>query len=602
MRFSPHTAAGLFAAGALSATPAVALADPAARTTAETRIGLKARGGLSAPVPVAGAPHVVRTPPGLSVGARSSARRRSLVFFAQMTDAQLADEMSPARIEYQRPVSGFTGAWRPHEALGPQTFDSAVRNVNLNRLSRTRSSSGGRAKLDFTLVTGDLSDNHQHNEVRWAVRILEGGRVDPFSGARLSRANRCPGAPADVRRRLNAAVAARQYTGVQDPADYPGRPAAVYGNFYDPERPAAANTPFAALPRHPGLLQRAQRPFSAQGLQTAWYGARGNHDAVAQGFFAGRAGASLATGCRKVMPPPVLQTPSGNPWDAMRAMLRAPGGATWVPPDRARRFVSARAFKRLHGRADQGHGYRMTPRGERRASAGAASYYAWSPKPGLRFVAIDTVAEGGGPDGNIDHPQYRWLKRVLTGARRRDELVLVYGHHSLETMLNRRHDELAGRCGGATTACDADPRRSRPLHVGIGGRASVARLLLSVPNVIAYVNGHEHQHRVSSFFRPGGRSGFWQVTTASHTSWPQQTRQIELLDNADGTLSLVNTVLDTAAPVTPPAPGTAAAGMSEPQLASLSRLLSANVLGATAAGPAAAQGARNVELRLRDPR
>jgi 3',5'-cyclic AMP phosphodiesterase CpdA len=588
----------VLAASALSAAPAQA--DPAARSTVETAIGLVARGGLAAPVGVAGHPHVVRTPPGISTVARSRARRRSLVFFAQLTDAQLADEMSPARLEYQRPVTGFTGAWRPHEALGPQTFDSAVRNVNLNRLSRTRDGEGRRAKLDFSVVTGDLSDNHQHNEVRWAVRILEGGRVDPFSGARTGPGNRCPGASVQVRRRLNAAVSARSYTGVQDSGDYPGRPVAAYGNLYDPERPAPANTPYAALPRHPGLLERAQRPFRAQGLQTPWYGVRGNHDAVAQGFFAGRRGASVATGCRKVMPT-TLSAPFGNPWDAMRARLRSSRDFTWVPPDPARRFVSARAYKRLHGRADRGHGYRLTPRGERRASAGAASYYAWSPKPGLRFVSIDTVAEGGGPDGNLDHPQYRWLKRVLAGARRRDELVVVYGHHTLEKMLNRRHDELAGRCRPDLVACDADPRRSRPLHLGSGGRGSLRSLLLSVPNVIAYVTGHEHQHRVTPFFRPGARSGFWQVTTASHISWPQQTRLIEVMDNSDGTLSIVNTALDTAAPVGAPAPGTPAGAMSGGELASLSRLLSANVRG-TATAAAGVSPARNVELVLRDPR
>jgi hypothetical protein len=53
--------------------------------------------------------------------------------------------------------------------------------------------------------------------------------------------------------------------------------------------------------------------------------------------------------------------------------------------------------------------------------------------PGLRFVALATVAEGGGSTGNLDHPQYVWLRRQLTGARRRDELVVAYGHHSLET-------------------------------------------------------------------------------------------------------------------------------------------------------------------------
>jgi 3',5'-cyclic AMP phosphodiesterase CpdA len=513
--------------------------------------------------------------------------------------------MSPARIEYQRPAGGFLGVWRPHEALGPHTFDSAVRNVNRNRLSPTPDGAGRRAELEFAVFTGDLTDNHQHNEVRWGVRILEGGRVDPFSGRRLGPGNRCPGAPAQVRRRLNAAVAARRYTGVQDARDYPGRPAGVYGNFYDPNRPAPAGSPYAALPRHPGLLERAQHRFRAEGLQMPWYAARGNHDAMVQGFFAGRPGASVATGCRKVMPPRALGPGAvlGNPWDAMRTRLSSPRRFSWVPPDPARRFVSARSFKRLHGRADRGHGFALTPRRERRASAGAASYYAWSPKPGLRFVSIDTVGEGGGADGNIDHPQYRWLKRVLTGARRRSELVVVYGHHSLETMRNLRHDELSGPCGRGTLACDADPRRSRPIHLGDTGRANLRSLLLSVPNVIAYLTGHVHSNLVTPHFLAGAGSGFWQITTASHISWPQQSRLIELMDNSDGTLSIVNTVLDTAAPVTPPAPGTPAASMSEPGLASLSRLISANVRGATATAAATgAWPAGNVELLLRDPR
>ena len=42
------------------------------------------------------------------------------------------------------------------------------------------------------------------------------------------------------------------------------------------------------------------------------------------------------------------------------------------------------------------------------ASGGEAGYYAWSPVPRLRFIALDTTSDGGiaGPsaDGNIDDP------------------------------------------------------------------------------------------------------------------------------------------------------------------------------------------------------
>jgi Calcineurin-like phosphoesterase len=437
--------------------------------------------------------------------------------------------------------------------------------------------------------------------VRWGVRLLEGGGIDPFSGARIGPGNRCPGAPRQVVRRLNAAVAARLYTGVQDRDDWAGGRTRAAGGFYDPDAPSGV---FGALPRYSGLLERAQRPFVAEGLAMPWYATRGNHDAHVQGFVSARHSGALATGCRKVMPvrraPRVDRVAQG--WAAMRALL-ARGRHTWVPPDPGRRFVSPQGFKRLHGSADRGQGFGLVTAREQRRSRGAASYYAGTPRPGLRLIALDTIADGGGSTGNIDHPQYLWLRRQLTAARRRDQLVVAYGHHSLETLGNPLPDERAGPCGRTGLGCDHDPRPSAPVHLGQRGPASIRSLFLRFPNVVLYVTGHVHHNRVFAHFRRG--SGFWQVTTASHMSYPQQTRLIELMDNADGTLSIFGTVLDTAAPIGVPAPGTPTSTMSDAELASISRLLGANVRGAPkAAGSAGARSgpAGNVELLLPDPR
>jgi metallophosphoesterase (TIGR03767 family) len=562
---------------------APAAAEPSGRTTLERTIGLRNAGGLLVPVAGPGSGHAVRIAGPATARAQRTAGRRSLAFFAQLTDAQLADEMSPARLEFLRGTSRWLGLWRPHEALGPQTFDQAVRNVNANAVSRVADAAGRRARLQFAVVTGDLSDNHQHNELQWGVRLLEGGPLDPFSGARIGPGNRCPGASRGVVRRLNAAVAARRYTGVQKRA-----------GFYDPDAPSGA---FGRLPRYPGLLARAQRPFHAAGLAVPWYSTRGNHDAHAQGFVGAHRGGAIATGCRKTMPlgRPAAAATVPDGWHAMRRLL-ARGRFDWVPPDPRRRFVSPRGFKRLHGRADRGHGFGFVSPRERRRSRGAASHYAWSPRPGLRFIALDTVAGGGGSTGNLDHPQYLWLQRELALARRRGQLVVAYGHHSLETMGNPLPDEYAGPCGRARLGCDHDPRRSTPVHLGLRGPASVRSLFLRFPNLILYVAGHVHHNSALSHHRRG--RAFWQITTASHMSYPQQTRLIELMDNNDGTLSIFGTVLDTAAPIGVPAPGTRAARMTDAQLASISRLLGANVR-AVAAGR---RPSGNVELVLPDPR
>ena len=126
-------------------------------------------------------------------------------------------------------------------------------------------------------------------------------------------------------------------------------------------------------------------------------------------------------------------------------------------------------------------------------------------------------------------------------------------------MNNTRNDEQAGACEPPKPGCDADPRRSTPLHRGLRGSKNVRDLFLRYPNVIAYVAGHTHAQPGRPL--PQGRTGFWQINTASHIDWPQQSRLIEVMDNRDGTLSLFGTILDHAAPIATPAPGTAAAAL-----------------------------------------
>ena len=73
--------------------------------------------------------------------------------------------------------------------------------------------------------------------------------------------------------------------------------------------------------------------------------------------------------------------------------------------------------------------------------------------------------------------------------------------------------------------------------------------------------------------QPASRTGgFWEINTASHVDFPQQSRLIELVDNHDGTLSIFATMIDHAGS------GSRTAGnIADPLgLASLARELSAN--------------------------
>ena len=73
-------------------------------------------------------------------------------------------------------------------------------------------------------------------------------------------------------------------------------------------------------------------------------------------------------------------------------------------------------------------------------------------------------------------------------------------------------------------------------------------LFLRHRSLIAFVDGHEHLNRIAPYERKtqaGARDGgFWEITTASHIDWPQQSRLLDLFNNRDGTLSLISTVLD----------------------------------------------------------
>ncbi|HEY8582217.1 MAG TPA: hypothetical protein VIL49_04695, partial [Capillimicrobium sp.] len=286
---TPLLAAASGCALALAAA-APALADPAGKTTLQETIRVQGGygagdGGFHPLEQGPGERHVVRKE--LAEPRRGRAeRRRSLAFFGQVTDPQIADEMSPARVELLDPAAGSASAsWRPQEALGVHTFDAVVSNLNRNRRSPVAQGNGKRAKMGFAITTGDLPDNSQLNEVRWMVSVLEGGRVDPFSGRPVDASNPCSTATPEQIARMNDDVANRRYTGVQDYTDYPGStPPGRQAGFWDPDRaPQGGAGPYAAFPRYPGLLDRAQRPFTAEGLKMPWFSSRGNHDGLVQG-------------------------------------------------------------------------------------------------------------------------------------------------------------------------------------------------------------------------------------------------------------------------------------------------------------------------------
>jgi metallophosphoesterase (TIGR03767 family) len=590
-----------------------AATNPFGLTTLEQRIAPDGASGFNQLAIAPGEGYAVRED-GLGQAQPGRAERRvSLAYFAQLSDFQLADEESPARVEFVDLVgSPVEAAFRPWEALNPFIDDAMVRQLNaFAGESPVATGDGSQSAMDFTIDTGDSADSQQLNETEWVRTLLEGGSLEPNSGVDPSGYTHplCP--PAGV----PGAFEAARYTGVQDYDDY------LEGfspYFYDPDDPRGASI---GWPAYPGLMDRAQQPFTAAGLEVPSYVSFGNHDALAQGNQAANASfEQVATGCLKPMEGAITGLAGGladlAPDSLGDLQASEPMATALVPPDPDRRYVSKPQYKQvfLEGSQPDGHGFAEIDPAEEAASGGMAGYYSFAPVPGLRMIALDTVCEGGvtGPcaDGNVDDPQFRWLEEELKEAADADQLVVLFSHHAIPSLTANVPDEVAPPCTApdahghdVNPGCDADPRSSTPIHLG----PDLVELLHRYPHAIAWVAGHSHVNDITPYPAPDGH-GFWSIRVAAEADWPQQSRLLQIFDNRDGTLSLFGTILDHASEVTAPAPGANASTLTPTDLASIGRTLSYNdhQSGGRACSPdPCGEGGpedRNVELLLTDPR
>lgn len=537
--------------------------------------------------------------PGQAQAGRET-RRRSLAYFAQLTDFQLADEESPARVEAADSLA--EGAWRPEEALGPFNVDAEIRQIDrFTSASPVAQAGGVRAPMDLAITTGDNADNKQYNENVWVRQLLEGGTsLNPNSGVRSSYSECSSISRAALQLRdLFGAPNEPTYTGVQDFGDQ----TVDTSTFYDPNQPRGT---FADWPRWSGLMNRAQQSFTPVGVRRGstavpTYIANGNHDGLVQGNQAAISSIEgIALGCIK---PVVPSLEFGSILESLTFFVR---------PDQNRRFVDKAQLKAVYqaGTQRDGHGFGLVEAAQNSASNGAASYYAWDPKAGVRFIVLDTISEGGviaaSADGNIDDPQYRWLTTEIANAEAANKLIVIFAHHPIRSLTANVSDETAGACTtndshghDRNPGCDRDPRLSTPLHLG----PEVQSLFNTHRHVIAYVTGHTHENKVyacgSASGCPAG-ANWWELNTASEIDWPQESRLIELMDNGDGTLSIFGTLIDHSAAYEVPAAGSAS-GFTTDQLASISRTLSFNDPQVKTAATGEAND-RNVELVVDDPR
>ena len=334
-----------------------------------------------------------------------------------LSDVHLCDSESPARLEYldrysdpdspYREELGDIGTYRPQEALTVQVAVAMVETVNAILVGPTTG-----APIDTVLLTGDVTDNAQRNELSWYQTILEGGVVSPRSGG-------------DER---------SSWVGATDAQTWDER-------YWHPDGPPPGVEPdlptrVFGYPTIPGLVAAARRDVSSPGLALPWLTVYGNHDGLVQGTVApDDALRALAVGdCPN-------HRPADWAWLRWRPAMRSPRSArratctttrrhaARITPDAARDFVGPGEFA---------HATRPAAAGD----PDEPTYYV-ADVGRLRIICLDTVNPHGGWQGSIGETQFAWLVDQLDEAA--DRYVVIASHHPSPTLTNDHRPDGAER-------------------------------------------------------------------------------------------------------------------------------------------------------------
>ena len=323
-----------------------------------------------------------QTLPDESTAPIDPARFELVARFAHLSDAQILDEESPARLATFADLS--MSAWRPQEAYTTQLLDGAVRAVN-------KTHAYGET-IHFAVHTGDALDNAQFNELQWFMTCMNGGLVDPRSG------------PDD-----------------RNPATLPSP-------LLDPHHPFEAQ----GLYRNGVHGDRATIP---------WYAVFGNHDRYAVGVFPiivdnrGHATTPLPANIRLPLFFPASLDPTGSlSWGLITPGNPGPPIVPLLPvsitADADRRYISTGEWIAAHldsTGTPPGHGFNE--------DAPERTWFSAAVAPGVRLISLNTsdaIIEQPRlvhSEGAISFQQLLFLRNELRAAETRGDVVIVATHH-----------------------------------------------------------------------------------------------------------------------------------------------------------------------------
>lgn len=399
---------------------------------------------------------------------------RRVMRFAHVTDLQLVDDDAP----YPMRQGLLDDVFAPAVSGGAERPQEEYSDEILWSLVDVLNAHHLTDRIDFAIHTGDNIDNALENELMRYLDILEGTHTTtgPVSGL------------------------ACEPDGQSESVD-------------DLQNDVV--TACTSLPEHLVPYLRGLAP------DMPWYSLFGNHDGLIQG------NVNVAPGFQETAA------------QFGRYFIRAPEYVSM-------HFAGGEACGGGTPEDDFGHGYAFAGARLCNESPDDDAYYSFEQR-GVKMIALDTVndevyrshneggllpgeettgfdAASGLSEGAIDVAQFGWLQSELSVSGSR--VVFLFAHHTINAFYNDRFDPLCGPPG-----CFNDV-------LGEGGfvtRDVVQEELGKHPNLVAFIGGHTHQHRVTAQTPNGTSPGYWNIETSGLLDLPQESRIVEMWVTADGT-------------------------------------------------------------------
>jgi 3',5'-cyclic AMP phosphodiesterase CpdA len=295
----------------------------------------------------------------------------------------ITDTESPARLDFITDSADDPRYEQALPTLRPQQLTSThAAAATLRTIGRMASN----ARLDCAVLTGDLIDNGQANELDRLIAMISGGTIAPSTVP-----GRVEGAQSD------------QWTDAR---------------VWQPARPDNYWVVNYGFPSDPDILQAVSRPIEVSALQLPVLLARGNHDALLAGSVAWTSTLSqLATSALKVR-----ELPAEPLIELSQRCFRSDpdafftGGGIKVTADERRRPLAGNEFPlAFNANTDRVHGNDYLVRlGDR-----------------VAIVVLDTADLDGHPAGVCSAAQASWLEGTLTAVEATIErpVVIVASHH-----------------------------------------------------------------------------------------------------------------------------------------------------------------------------